>query len=208
MKNLLLILAVSFMYTASAHAQGAISMQSTGEGFFLGAHLGAATWTADNIDGEGNDIDGETGGGGGITFGYGFSQLISAYLTADAVSISPDAAPDHILGHGDLGILFTFGSTTSAVRPFLDVALNVRQVNFDLLGSDLTYTGAGVSVGGGVRYHLSLPFAIDAGAKISLGEFTEAESGGASIELEALGLEKISASSVRINVGIVWFPGQ
>ncbi len=203
MKNLLLIFAVSFMYTASARAQGAISMQSTGEGFFLGAHLGAASWTADDLE-----IDGESGGGAGITLGYGFSQLISAYFTADAASISPDIGGSYTLGHGDLGVMFSFGSTTSAVRPYVDAAFSVRQAKQDIQDEtgtqEFTVSGAGLSVGGGVRYHLSLPFAIDAGAQLSLGEFTEVELGGVSITLP----EAASATSVRINVGIVWFPGQ
>ena len=102
-----------------------------------------------------------------------------------------------------------FGSTTSNVRPYLDAAFNVRQATQDIDdGSgqveELTISGSGLTVGGGVRYHLSLPFAIDAGAKLSFGEFSEVELGGVSITVP----DAASANSVRINVGIVWFPGQ
>lgn len=205
MKRLLLIPAFLLLTTASVQAQGAISMESNGEGFFVGLHLGAATWSVDDLE-----IDAESGGGAGLTVGYGFSQLISAYLTADAASISPDLGESYTLGHGDLGVLFTFGSTTSAVRPYLDAAFNVRQATADLVDEttgqteELTISGNGLTVGGGVRYHLSLPLAIDAGAKLTFGNLTEAKLGGVSITLP----ESASANSVRINVGLVWFPGQ
>lgn len=205
MKRFLLISAFLLMSTALVHAQGAISMQSNGEGFFVGLHLGAATWTVDDLQ-----IDAESGGGGGLTVGYGFSQLISAYLSADAASISPDLGESYTLGHGDLGVLFTFGSTTSAVRPYADVAFGVRQASADLVDDttgqteELTISGTGLTVGGGVRYHLSLPLAIDAGVKASFGNLTEAELGGVTIQLP----ESASANSIRINVGVVWFPGQ
>ena len=83
----------------------AASAQFSTAGMTLRPHLVGAAWTIDNTT-----VDAESGGGIGLGFDYGFSELIAAYVELSGSSIDGAGGESYALAHVDLGARFTFGS--------------------------------------------------------------------------------------------------
>lgn len=175
----------------------ALGYRSSTQGFFLNGHLNGSSWTLDDLD-----VDTESGGGIGIGLGYGLTELISLYAQLDAAAINPDGGDTYALAHFDLGAQFTFLSTDTPWRPYLDVALAGRAAEWESILGDIETSGGGISVGGGVKYFISLPVALDLGLKWTVGELSDFTIGGYSQEIEA------DATSARFTIGISWYPGR
>ncbi|MBT8396243.1 MAG: hypothetical protein KJN92_04725, partial [Gemmatimonadetes bacterium] len=91
--------------------------------------------------------------------------------------------------------------------PYLEVAIGGRGASVkDILvngedAADITFNGGAFSFGGGIYAYLRQTLALDAGLKISSGEFTEVDVGAISVN----NLD-IDATSTRFKIGIVWWP--
>ena len=109
-------------------------------------------------------------------------------------------ARDYTLVYLDLGVRFNFRSGASAVVPYLDGSISGVASTYDTAFGDATFTGGGLSLGGGVQYFFSPEFALNGGLQFTLGQYNEIEMGGQS---EGIDLDLTSA---RLNVGVSWYP--
>jgi hypothetical protein len=169
--------------------------RSKTQGFNLGAFLNGSALAVDGSD------ETESGGGVGLHLGYGFTQNLSAFTRLNVASVDPsNDAEEYGLGHFDLGLRFSFGGTASALRPFLQGAVNGRAIVFD---DESGARGGGFTGGGGLEYFINRKLALEAGLFLSFGKFTEATDGEDWFELEDGG---VKATSSRFDIGVSWHP--
>lgn len=193
------LVALLFLTTDDVQAQ-----RSNTRGLFLNAHLNATTIGYDQ-----DDFDTQTGGGLGVQFGYGVSNLVALFLGVDGSVMSNEDVEDAFtLAHVDVGAQFNFGKPRSAARPYGVIALTFRQATFDLgegnRAFEVDFSGGGLTLGGGLKYFFSRAVALDVGLNLTFGEFTDVEVGGVTVQ-DALDL---NATSGRFVVGLSWFPSR
>ena len=91
-------------------------------------------------------------------------------------------------------------------RPFVEAAATRRamstEVTFDGSTYDMSTSGLGMTIGGGVQYFFSAPWALSTGLNYTFGSFTKAEMGGESADLDPA----IKATGARFNIGMSWRP--
>jgi hypothetical protein len=172
--------------------------------FFAALELGGGRIESDDLDGS------ETGGGGTLRIGYGFTPLFSLYLEGTGATIDADGG-QWTLSHGDLGVRLHFGNETRALIPFLDAAFTYRTITRDdltieddegnTLEGDFEIRGGAFSLGGGLLYFFNPKWALSTGLKWTTGEFDTVEFNNVSVS----GFE-IDATSLRLNIGVSWFP--
>ena len=179
----------------SALAQSAPTPRSSPTGLFLGAHLNGSALSVEDAD------EVESGGGIGLLVGWGFNRSATIYLGMDGASMSASGEDDaYTLGHGDLGVRVRFGGQEKAALFYLDGAVSGRVARYDIAGSNLDFSGSGITLGGGLEYFFSPAFALDVALKFTFGKFDEASYQGDSETID------VSATSTRFNVGVSWFP--
>lgn len=169
------------------------AVRSNTNGLFLQAHLNGTGLSVDSEDAEG-------GNGFGLKAGYGFSPLFTLYAGFDAANMDAIGGGDYAYGFFDLGAQFNFRSGAHALVPYIDVALSGQAAILDVAGDDLTFSGAGLSFGGGVKYFVSPVLALDGALTVTRGSFNEAEYLGDRETLD------VTTNSARIGLGISWYP--
>lgn len=195
MKPLLPLLFFPFVAAIPAAAQHT--------GFSLGVGVQHTSQTV--AFGDFADEDEEVSGVGlGLTAAYGFSNLISAFLTLDGSSVSSDDADDGdgTLAHADLGVRFHFRAQPQ-LFPYVQAALSGIAISGDDEGSEITFSGGGFTLGGGVKYFLSPRLALDGTLAYSGGQYTQVEVDG-----ETFDDFEFDASSLRIRAGIEYYFGR
>jgi opacity protein-like surface antigen len=178
---------------------------SKNSGFLLNLHLAGNSikW-----DVEGEDTERETGGGIGLGLGYGIGERFAIVLNLDGASVSSDDADaddeDLALAHFDVGGRLNFGSTASAIRPYVNVAFSgvAEGTTNEDDDENITISGAGYTLGGGLQYFFSPKFAVDAALQGTFGEFTKIQVGDESEEFD----EDIKFTTARLQLGLTWHP--
>ena len=160
---------------------------------FLQAHLNGTGLSVE-------ESDAESGNGFGLKVGYGFSPLFTLYAGFDAASMDATGGGEYAYGLFDLGGQFNFRSGAHALVPYLDVALSGQAAILDVAGDDLTFSGAGISFGGGLKYFVSPALALDGSLTVTRGSFREAEYLGERETVDA------TANGARFGLGISWYP--
>lgn len=173
-------------------------------GFSLGVGLQRTSQTVDF--GDFADSDQEVSGFGvGLTAAYGFTNAISAFLTLDGSSVSSDDAGDDdsgTLAHADLGVRFHIRAQEK-LFPYAQVALSGIAISGDDDGSEITFSGGGFTLGGGVHYFLSPRLALDGTLAYTGGQYTTVEVDG-----EEFDDFEFDARSLHIRAGIQYFFGR
>jgi hypothetical protein len=170
----------------------------------LGAHLAGIS-----LDTEDDDADG--GGGFGLTAGWGFSNGLSIFLNGTVANMEPDddEADNYILGEGELGLRYTFGSSAARWRPYLNGALGgvtatFENVEFGDLGrADVEVSGPVFSVGGGVQFFPTAQLAIDGALAWGGGEFDEVKVDNVTVDLDDS--DKIKLTLFRLQLGLRYY---
>ncbi len=189
------LLAALVSAPAPAAAQ-ADAVRSDPSGFHLGAFLNGSALTIEDED------DTESGGGLSLELGYGFNRTFSLYAKGTGAAVEyADFDDTYQLGHFDLGARVNLGGPQRSVLGFLVGGISGRAAVLDL-GEDLTLTGLGPTLGGGVSVFLNPSFALEGGLLFTFGEFTEAEYSGFTEDVE------IGATSARLDLGIHWWAGR
>ena len=196
-------LAVAALVAASVSAAAqSNASRSTTQGLMLDLHLNGSSIKVE-------DGSNENGGGIGARMGWGFTPRISAYLGYDRASIkSADSqmADKYALGQMDLGLQYNFANNGRAWRPFVEAAATRRamsaEVDFGGSTSDVSMYGYGMTLGGGIKYHFSAPWALSTGLNYTFGSFTKGSMNGQSSDLDPA----LSARGARLNVGMSWHP--
>ena len=188
--------------TAAPAMAQAVAPASSAKGFFVGAHLNGSSLTADDF----ND-DTENGGGAGIHLGYGFTSRL-ALVTDFTVAALDDGAGGEIgFGHFDLGLRYAWTSPVRRWVPSLELGISGRALAQDdaLLDDgarhEVSLTGGGFTVGGGIQYYVSPKLALGAMVKFTGGEFDRFKVDNVSVDDL-----NIDASSTRVNLGLTWYP--
>jgi opacity protein-like surface antigen len=176
---------------------------SSTRGFFAGIHLNGSSV---KFDGDG-DEETESGPGLGFQLGYGFTRKVALYFDGTGAALEGDGGNDVGLAHGEIGVRYAFTGPTRRFVPFLEAGIaGMALVEDDAeleTGStgDVSLSGAGFTLGGGVQYYVSPKFALGAGLKFTSGEFTTFK-----VDNLSVGGFDTDATTTRINLGFVWYP--
>jgi len=177
--------------------------KSASTGFFVGVtYDGTAIVPTDN----GISSATESGPGGSVVLGYGFTPRWSLYGVLSGASIaSVDFDGRYGLGHFDIGTRVHFLAGDHRVVPFLQVGLAGRAVSEDFVIGTRTYSvtasGAGVEFGGGLNAHFTRGFAFSGGVTWMVGNFSTYK-----INDQNVGGSSVGATSARVQLGLIWFP--
>lgn len=188
----------------------ALAQQSTTRGFTLGIHASGASISI-------QDRDRDNAGGGGVRIGYGVNRRFTLFAQADGAEFDDaqfDAPPGTgniegpwTMAHIDLGARFHFANSLRRWVPYVQAALGYRAVSVSdpivdgTARNEVTLSGAGVTLGGGIDFYFSRTLALDVQLLWTGGEFTTLKIDNVSVS----GFD-IDADSSRFNVGIAWWP--
>lgn len=193
------VLAGTLSTPAAAQLDAPTALRSNTAGFNLGVFLNGSA-----VQLEDSDVV-ESGGGGSLHLGYGFNPNISMFVRLNAAEIeAEEGGGTYTMAHFDLGARYSFGSSASALRPFVQGALNGRGFAVDMGGEDLEARGPGFTAGAGLEYFFSPRVALEAGLSYSFGEFNEGRIGGGEwVDFED---EAFEATSTRFDIGVSFHP--
>jgi hypothetical protein len=146
----------------------------------------------------------------GLRAGYGVSDRFTLYLGVEGAGLDGGRGLDGLGTDEKYGVLYIeLGSRFhfrpgQQLEPYADVALAVVGLGYDgvesYAGTDVTYGGAGVSLGAGLLYFLSPKFALDTGLAFMPGSLMEREAGRNNEDVD------IALTSARIHVGLSVYP--
>jgi len=193
---LAVVVAIIAPICAASAQEGA--KKSTSSGFFVGLGAeGASIMT--NDDAKTTD----SGGGAGIVLGYGFSTRWSLYGQLSGATINAGESDDtYSLGHVDVGARVHFRAGRNVVVPFLQFGLSARGVSQDVNGVTVRGSGGALSFGAGLNAHFTPKVAFSSAVTWSVGNFDRFQVGNL-----VTGNFSVTATTTRLHVGLLWFPG-
>jgi hypothetical protein len=199
-----IVAALALLACADATQLFAQDVRSRTQGFIIGLNL-----TGVSLEVE--DGDQESGGGGGLTFGYGVSRRVAIVLRGDIAEMDvSNPAVDGTYGFVmvDLGVRVALGGPQRRLVPYLSGSLSAMTLAATIevgpvFETDVRLTGGGISLGGGIQYYFTPGFALDIQALLSAGVLNEFELGDLTTEIDDL-----DASAGRLNVGLVFYPSR
>lgn len=199
-------LIASALFAGTMLSAGNLNAQvSKNSGFLLNLHL-----AGNSIESSVEDMESEreSGGGLGLGIGYGFGERFALVINLDAASVSSDEEDagdvDLALAHFDVGGRLNFGSTASAIRPYVNVAFSgvAEGTTSEDEDENVTISGGGYTLGGGLQYFFSPRFALDAALQGTFGEFKKIQVGDESAEID----EDFKFTTARLQLGVTWHP--
>jgi len=185
-------------------ADPALAQRSTTRGLDLGLHLTGSSLTVEDDDGR------DDGAGVGIHVGYGINRTVMVFLQIDGAGFMVEDGTiegDWTMAHLDLGARFHFANTLRRWVPYLQAALSGRSVGVsdatvgDDTDAEVSFSGGGLSGGGGLLVYFNETFAADVQLMLTGGQFTEIQVNNVTVS----GFE-IDATSSRLSLGISWWP--
>jgi hypothetical protein len=188
------------------------SHDSRTKGFVLGVHsIGApgVSVTGDDVDGE---FKTDFGMGAGVTLGYGFTRMLTAYASLD-VAKQRFANTDYEdatfgLGHIEAGVRASFPLGATATVPYVNASIGRRALGAHVYDTveereyDMTISGRSYGIGGGVEHFFSPTMALDLGVAANFGKFDQFEADGDKATASVNG-----SRTIRMRVGVNWRPG-
>lgn len=198
-------LIASALFAGTLLSAGSLDAQvSKNSGFLLNLHVAGNTIESTFED----ESERSSGGGLGLGIGYGFGESFALVINLDAASVSleedDEDGEDLALAHFDIGGRLNFGSTASALRPYVNAAFSgvAEGTTNEDADDNVTVSGAGFTVGGGLQYFFSPSLALDAGLQGSFGKFTQIQVGDESAEID----EDFKFTTARLQLGVSWHP--
>ena len=174
------------------------------KGFSFRPHFNSTYWYLDNSR---FLVDESYGGGFGLAFGWGFSELVTLVVNMDGTNMDSDFGSEFGLGHFDFGVRFTFAGTHRRFKPFANVALTgfgAHQNDYFRhgggFGRSATVGGGGLTLGGGFQHFFSTKVAMDLGLDLTFGDAGYFEIGDVEIHRHD------DSFSSRLSFGIAWYP--
>lgn len=174
---------------------------STTDGWMIGMEVGGAFVSFE-------DDPRDRAGLFGARAGYGLNRVVTPYLAVYEADVdTPERGHfDQVtFGGYDLGVRLHLADDRRRWVPYGDVAATFWMVPDVLEDGEPSRTtpdfdGKGFSLGGGLAFYLSNKWAVDVNCKWSRGGFDQVPVGG------AIGGLALDASSVRVSVGVSWWP--
>jgi len=182
----------------------AAPIRSNTEKLMLSLAIGGTSINSDDFENES-----ESGGGFSMQLGWGFTRLFTLLVDASG-SVLGDDDDEFVLVHGDLLGRFHFANPQRQWVPFVEGGISARVAGQDDItivdenGSqevDLEISGGGFTFGGGIQYHVAPAWALGAGIRWTVGEFSEVKINNVSVD----GFE-LDATSTRLMFGVTWRP--
>jgi len=171
--------------------------RSRSKGFFLGLGVeGSGIQT--NVTGS----SAESGGGGGLVLGYGFSKRWSLYTDVSDAVMKATGGGTYSLAHADLGARVHFRGGAHSLVPFLQVGATGRAVSTTVGGTTYTGSGGGATLGAGLNAYFTRSAALSAVASWSVGNFDKFQMDNTVAGTGA----SVNATTARVHLGMVWFP--
>jgi len=172
MNKIFTLILLLFLSSTIAYTQQPISMKSTARGFSGQLHLGYGQWASEDLE-----VDRESGFNFGLKAAYGFTELIEVFARFDYATLTPEYSGFSAFpySHLDLGLRINMGSTVKPWRPFLHLSGAVIYSLQEASDTDgylveLDMTGYGITLGGGLKYHITLDLAALIGTDITFGK--------------------------------------
>ena len=181
---------------ASLSAQ---AVKSHSSGFFVGLGLEG---TGISTKPSGRTATIESGNGGGLELGYGFGPRWALYGDVSGAGVNGEGDDRYLLTHVDVGARVHFRAGPNRVVPFIQLGLAGRDEREDVSGHTVSANGGGVSLGAGLHAHFTPTFAFSGSIIGVVGNFNNSH-----IDNESVSDASTSATSVRVHLGLVWFPG-
>ena len=185
-------------------AQEGSAPRANTEKLMLSLALGGASLRSDGLRDEH-----QSGGGFSAQLGWGFTRLFTLLADASGAVLNQDDE-ELVLVHFDLLGRFNFTNPRRAWVPFVDVGISARiagqddavvVVEDETQTVDLEMSGGGLTVGGGLDYHVTPAIALGASVRWTVGEFSTVKFNNA--EFDGF---KMDATSTRLNLGVTWRP--
>lgn len=153
--------------------------------------------------------DSESGGGGGITVGWGVSRMIAIFLRGDIARVDitdPDVEGSYSVGIADLGVRISFRAPEDRFIPYITAAFSAQRATAEVfftptIGSDISIRGPGFTLGGGFMHFFAEQIALDVSLLLTSGRFTEVQIGSVSADIGDL-----DSQAARLDIGLAWFP--
>ena len=198
---ILLIGSTSFI----VFAQGELRLRSNTEGFNFGLRLGVKHWSSDYF----GELEKEvvTGGGMGLTIGYGLDQhwMIVGY-TDYYVFGKKEVDNDVNFASSGIGVRYNLGGTLNVFRIYGEAlfsyqSLTVFPVYFYDYGDnfEVKLKGGMAQLGAGVNYFIRPRFVLNVSTNASFGKFS-------SVYLDDLkGEEQAKGSMIKFNIGFSYY---
>jgi hypothetical protein len=183
----------------TAAGLSAQAVRSHSSGFFVGLGL-EGTGISTKPSGGSSTI--ETGNGGGLELGYGFNPRWSLYGDVSAASVNGEGDNSYVLSHVDVGFRVHFRTGPHTAVPFIQFGVAGRDERQDVSGQTVSANGAGASVGAGFNAYFSPAFAFSASTTWVVGTFSNSQVDNVSVSSRST-----TATSARVHLGFVWFPG-
>jgi hypothetical protein len=197
--------AVLALYAAAPAASAQQSLvKSRSSGFFVGLGLEGNGLTSSENGTSATD----NGGGAGLVLGYGITPRWALYTELSGASMSSGNGGDsYSLGHFDVGARVHFRTGPNIVVPFIQFGLSGRALRQDVPDgfggtSTVDASGAGVSFGGGLNAHFTPAFAFSGSVAWTVGNF-----GDYKVDGQPVSGDSFNATTARVHLGIIWFPG-
>jgi hypothetical protein len=181
----------------------------------LGLTLGAYALAAGGVQVTGPDIDGDfstnLGEGLGVTVGYGFNRIFSAFASLDLVkqATAPGIYPGGTYGlaHFEVGGRANIPIGSPKAVPYVSASVGRRALAARVTDEDTGQqfddgmSGTMYAFGGGMQYFLSPRLALDGGVELGMGSFDHAKGldGDHPIQVN-------SSSTSRLRFGVNWHP--
>lgn len=182
----------------SAYAQSDDTRpQSYTKGLYVQGMLSGGTLAFDDFDGTdpGFSFSGRLGYGITNTFGL-FAEFDAGAFNAESEFTEVVHTPEYVVGAFNVGGQVNFRSGKKWV-PYGELALT-GLVTGDELSN--TFSAAGLTVGGGVKYYLTDSWALDGRLHLSPVEISSLDYDGQDLE----GVD-VNAISTRLSIGVTWF---
>ncbi len=196
--------AVLSLPAAADAQQAAPALRSNTEKLMLSLALGGTSIKSDEFENES-----ESGGGFSLQAGWGFTRMFTLLVDASGAVLGDDE-DEFVLLHFDLLGRLNFARPERAWVPYVEGGISGRVAGQDDISLvddgpseevDLEISGGGFTFGGGVQYHVAPAWALGAGIRWTVGEFSTVKVNNVSVE----GFE-LDATSTRLTFGVSWRP--
>ena len=199
--NALSVVAIGWAVCLTAATSRAQGVTSRSSGWFVG--LGVEGEVIGTDQGNGTTKT-ESGGGGALVVGYGFTPRWSIYSQLSSAVIQADSGKYALL-HYDAGARVHFRSGPNAVVPFVQFGISGRRKAQTVQAATGTYdvsaSGFGGVLGAGLNAHFNPKLAFSTSVTISVGSFNTFM-----VDHQKVNLSALNATSTRLHVGLIWFP--
>ena len=180
-------------------------------GFSLGVYsVGVPGLTIGGGEGQNGAFNTSFGAGAGVTLGWGFNSVFSAFTSLDLArqNTAPSDTPEGSWGlaHMELGARANMPLGTAATIPYVTASFGGRALAAQAMfddgeKTDVSLSGHYLGLGAGIEHAFSRTMAVDAGVDVGFGKFSHVKVGGDETT------ETVDATrSIRMRLGLTWRP--